>query len=220
MVTALRRLNVSIQGEDGLLNSSMALALRAKDDILVTMGSENGRESGPAPDVFVVDASGGASRWLAAIERLQSEHPAARVVVVTGENGGATVLGAMRVGATGFISSETELVGLETAVRAAAGGGIYVSPELCASVLSAAAAGERTEPSFGEQPQPQQSLSRRECEVVELIGLGRSTAEIASGLFISPKTVAQHKSNIAKKLGLRSARELPMFAATWQAAHA
>ncbi|HVK39230.1 MAG TPA: helix-turn-helix transcriptional regulator, partial [Candidatus Kapabacteria bacterium] len=58
-------------------------------------------------------------------------------------------------------------------------------------------------------------LSDRELEVFELIGLGKSTGEIAAALVISPKTVETHRTKIRDKLGVGSGRELMRHAVQW-----
>ena len=92
-----------------------------------------------------------------------------------------------------MVPKTVDLSELERAIRAVAAGDLYVSPEMAGPLLGSLAT------YGGEAESPQ--------------GPSLSTREIAAGLVISPKTVAQHKANIIRKLGLKGTRDLQVFAA-------
>ena len=211
-------LRVLIVDDHGLIRSVMALALESMDGIRVVGEAANGRAAVEtvaehAPDVVLMDILMPLLDGLEATRRIRRERPATKVIVLTGIAGPDAVLEILQAGATELIPKTAELSEVERAIRAIGRGDVYVSPELAGPVLASMAARAPNGSSDRELP----ALSSREREVMQLIGEGQSTREIAAGLFISPKTVAQHKANIVKKLGFQSTRELQIFAAKREA---
>lgn len=206
-------IRVVIVDDHGLLRSVITLALDNLDGVEVVGQASNGREAidivlDTEPDVVLMDILMPLLDGLEATRRILRDYSRARIIVLTGIAEPDAVLEVLRSGACGLIAKTAELAEVEIAVRAAAAGGVYVSPELAGPVLLRIAANpaDPAEDQFAR-------LSTREREIVQLIGEGESTRDISEGLFISPKTVAQHKSNIVKKLGLKNTRELQILAA-------
>ena len=215
MTTAPAAITAFIVDDHSLLRSVMAMALTSRGGISVVGQAENGREAVEQvatvrPDVVLMDIMMPLLDGMEATRRIHRECPRTAVIVLTAAVGPETVLDALRAGATGLLAKTADLVEVERAIQTVARGTIYVSPELAGPVLATIAARGATDSS-----EDLASLSSREREVVQLIGEGHSTQEIAGGLFISPKTVAQHKANIVKKLGLRGTRDLQLVAAKW-----
>lgn len=207
-------LSVLIVDDHGLLRSVMSMALESMDGIKVVGQAENGREAVEAaaaqhPDLVMMDILMPLLDGLEATRRIRRECPNTRVMVLTGVAGSDAVLDVLRSGATGLIPKTAELSEVQRAIRQVGQGRVYVSPELAGPVLASIAARPADESTLDDLG----ALSSREREVIQLIGEGQSTRDIAAGLFISPKTVAQHKANIVKKLGLQSTRDLQIFAA-------
>ena len=209
---------VVVVDDHGLLRNVMTMALEATPDLRVVGQAANGREAvdlvlEEQPDIVLMDILMPLLDGLEATRRILRDSPQARIVVLTGVAGPDAVLDVLRAGARGLLAKTSDLAEVELALRAVAGGEVYVSPSLAGPVLARVAARppEDSEDDFA-------LLSTREREIVQLIGEGASTREIAEGLFISPKTVAQHKANVVKKLGLRNTRELQILAAKRAAA--
>lgn len=207
-------LSVLIVDDHGLLRSVMSMALESMDGIKVVGQAENGREAvevaaAQHPDLVMMDILMPLLDGLEATRRIRRECPNTRVMVLTGVAGPDAVLDVLRSGATGLIPKTAELSEVQRAIGHVGRGGVYVSPELAGPVLASIAARPADESALDDLG----TLSSREREVIQLIGEGQSTRDIAAGLFISPKTVAQHKANIVKKLGLQSTRDLQIFAA-------
>ena len=200
-----------------LLRNVMALALERMEDVTVLGQASNGRDAVNAvyldqPDLILMDILMPLLDGIEATRRIRRDCPDARILILTGAAHSDAVLDVLRAGANGLIPKTVELTELEIAVRAVAAGEVYVSPNLAGPVLARIAA--RTS---GDEDDDLAALSSREREVIQLIGEGQTTRDIASGLVISPKTVAQHKANIVKKLRLSDTRQLQVFAARRQA---
>lgn len=130
----------------------------------------------------------------------------ARVLVLTMYEDDATVLSAVRAGASGYLVKGADAEQVVSAVRAVADGHAVFGPSLAAQVRHAFEA--PPEPRLPAEPVvalPQ--LSAREAEVLDLLAEGLTNAEIAERLFISPITVRNHVSHILVKLQVRDRRE-------------
>ena len=102
---------------------------------------------------------------------------------------------AMRAGARGYVLKEAEDAELVQAVRTVAAGGTYLDPALGGRLLAA-------------ERRRRRRLTEREREVLGLIALGHTNAEMAKRLFLSLRTVETHRANIHRKLGTDSRAEL------------
>jgi two-component system response regulator NreC len=155
---------------------------------------------GHHPSVLVLDLNmpGGSTRE--AIPRLRAEFPATHIVVLTMEQDPAYARGAITAGATGYVLKQAAEGELVDAVRLAAGGEPYLNPRLGAQLAAERPLGHPDD------------LSEREVEVLRLLALGHTTAEISQQLFISARTVESHRSHIQQKLSLPSRAALVRYA--------
>ncbi|MCU1504603.1 MAG: DNA-binding response regulator [Ilumatobacteraceae bacterium] len=155
---------------------------------------------GHHPTVLVLDLNmpGGSSRE--AIPGMRVEFPETHIVVLTMQQDPAYARDALAAGATGYVLKQAADGELVEAVRRAAAGERYLNPRLGARI---AAESPRGHPG---------NLSDREVEVLRLIALGYTTAEIAQQLFISGRTVESHRASIHQKLLLSSRAELVRYA--------
>jgi two-component system response regulator NreC len=155
---------------------------------------------GHHPDVLVLDLNlpGGSS--LKHIPAIRSEFPDTQIVVLTMQNEPAYARQALSAGAVGYVLKEAAETELVEAVRRAAVGDTYLNPRLGARVAA--------EP----PPGPPDGLSEREVEVLRMITLGYTNAEIAEHLYLSVRTVETHRSHIQQKLRIGSRAELVRYA--------
>src|SRR5690606_37225825 len=114
----------------------------------------------------------------------------------------ASVVGAVRAGAIGYLLKNTESEALCRAIKAAADGQVQLSPEAAARLMREMRAPEA-------QPEP---LTEREIDVLQLLARGRANKEIARDLHIGEKTVKTHVSNILGKLGVQSRTQAALYA--------
>ncbi|HEY1566979.1 MAG TPA: response regulator transcription factor [Solirubrobacteraceae bacterium] len=154
------------------------------------------------PHVLVLDINMPDGSSLPAIPRLLAASPSTGIVVLTMQNDAELAREALRAGATGFVLKESAKEELIQAVRLAAQGRTYLTPELGARLATEAAA------SSGAPD----DLSAREIEVLRLIALGHTNTEIASQLFLSVRTVESHRAHIQQKTQKSSRAELVAYA--------
>jgi two-component system, NarL family, response regulator LiaR len=130
---------------------------------------------------------------ITAISTIRRELPGIEVVALTSVLEDASVVGAVRAGAIGYLLKDTNADELRRAVKAAAGGQVQLSPEATTRLMREVRAPEGPEP-----------LTERETDVLRLLADGQANKEIARNLSIGEKTVKTHVSNILAKLGVQS----------------
>jgi DNA-binding NarL/FixJ family response regulator len=151
-----------------------------------------------SPDVVVLDINLVNGSGLALLQRLKSEDKNARVVMFTMHSEPSYAAGALRAGASGYVSKSALAEELVTAVKRVAEGERYVERELASELVLSPGAGA----------DPLSRLSNRELEILRLLGEGKSISQIASTFGIAYKTVANSLSRLKEKLGLERTADL------------
>jgi two-component system response regulator NreC len=154
------------------------------------------------PDVIVADLVLPDERGAEVVRRLKERHPDASILVLTMVDNPTDVQLCLAAGARGYLLKETASTELVDAVRKVAGGEDYLQPS-----LGAALARWRETPGR-PHVRATDDLSQREREVLRLIALGHTNAEIATMLYVSVRTVENHRASVMRKLGLRTRAEL------------
>jgi two-component system response regulator NreC len=155
---------------------------------------------GHRPDVLVLDLNLPEGLSLDAIPEMRTEFPDTKIVVLTMQSEPAYARQALASGALGYVLKEAAESELVEAVRRAAQGDTYLNPRLGARVASES------------PPGPPDGLSDRELEVLRMIALGHTNAEIAEQLYLSVRTVETHRAHIQQKLRLGSRAQLVHYA--------
>lgn len=151
------------------------------------------------PDVVVMDLSLPCIGGIEATKRLLNHHPQAKIVIFTMHEHPVLIQKAIKIGAKGFLSKAATGVKLADAVRTVMEGEIYLESRAALSIAKDHMKGVSN---------PVARLSDRELEIFQLITTGKSTAETAEILHLSPKTISNHSSRIKKKLGVSTMAEL------------
>jgi two-component system, NarL family, response regulator NreC len=154
------------------------------------------------PTVLVLDLNLPEGSSLPAIPELREQSPETAVVVLTMQQDPAFAREAMRAGALGYVLKHSAGSELVDAVRAAAAGETYLNPKLGAQLAAAPA----------EREGPPDGLTEREVEILRLIALGHTNAEIGEQLYLSVRTVESHRAHIQQKTGRTSRSELVRYA--------
>ncbi len=162
------------------------------------------------PDVVLLDLAMPGVSGLNVLRRLTKDLPHCRVVVLTQYETPEYLLQALQEGARGYVLKRASGQEVVQAIRAVVQGGSYLHSAVAPYVIEAATHSKRARCSEAHRPH----LTEREKDVLALIGEGKTNAEIASLLAISPKTVDKHRANLMRKLGVNSRAELIRYALT------
>jgi DNA-binding NarL/FixJ family response regulator len=227
-------IRVLIADDQDMVRTGFRFFLDAQPDITVVAEASDGEEAVTLarrlrPDVCLLDIRMPKLDGLAATRLLAGPDVAdpMRVVVVTTFDLDEYVYGALNGGACGFLLKDSGPTLLAEAVRAAAVGDSLVSPSVTVRLLkhvTAAQTQPRTKDDQAQVPaasvpsEPQEPLTDRELDVVRLVALGHTNAEIAASLFVSLSTVKTHLTSVQLKLSARNRVEIAAWA--WRTGHA
>ena len=162
-----------------------------------------------APDVVVMDLNMPGMNGVDATREMSANAPRTRVLVLTISADNGDVVDAVMAGACGYLLKDSTIQQLIAGIRAAADGESLISPQIASKVLQLLRANTA---GYGAKEAVTTDLSDRELEVLKLIAIGKDNAEIAQELFISPKTVKNHISNILMKLQIENRIQAAVFA--------
>ena len=153
------------------------------------------------PDIVLMDLLMPVMDGITATAMIRSELPDTEVLALTSVLEDASVVGAVRAGAIGYLLKDTDADALCRAIKAAAAGQVQLTPQAAARLMQAVSA-----------PESPEALTERETEVLRLLAQGKANKEIARSLNISEKTVKVHVSNILSKLGVQSRTQATLYA--------
>ena len=156
------------------------------------------------PDVVLLDLAMPGGSGLDAIGRIRAGGDGPAVLVLTSFAGEDQVVPAVRAGASGYLLKDVAAADLEAAVRTLHAGGALLDPGVVGAVM-----GEVARP---RGPAGIDLLTRREREVLGLLGAGLSNRQVAARLVVSEKTVKTHVSAVLAKLGLADRTQAAVFA--------
>jgi DNA-binding NarL/FixJ family response regulator len=156
------------------------------------------------PDLAVLDITMPLLNGIDAAIQIRKSLPGVKLLFVTGHSDPAYLEAALNAGGSGYVLKSAPREELLDAARTVLAGKIYITPGLSTENLECARDPQHAAASL--------RLSARERETLQLVAEGRSAKEIAHILTISVKTVAFHRANIKRKLGLRSVAELTRHA--------
>jgi DNA-binding NarL/FixJ family response regulator len=162
-----------------------------------------------APDVVIMDINMPGAGGVETTRRLSSLAPLSRVVVLTISADDDDVMNAVMAGACGYLLKDSSIQELIAGIRAASEGESLISPQIAAKVLQRLRAQSKD---VDAAETIRAELSDRELQVLKLIANGKDNAQIARELFISPKTVKNHISNILMKLQIENRIQAAVYA--------
>lgn len=162
------------------------------------------------PDLAVVDLVLKSSSGLELIKQLRCQMPKLKLLAFSMHDEGFYAERALRAGANGYVSKEEGTEMAINAIHQILQGKTYVSERMAGRMADRVARGGALGQSALEQ------LSDRELEVLEMLGDGLGSREIAERLRVSIKTVESHREHIKSKLGLAGASELVRYAINWR----
>jgi DNA-binding NarL/FixJ family response regulator len=161
------------------------------------------------PDVVLMDLRMPRCDGIEAIRRLAARGDRPRAIALTTYADDASVLGALRAGARGYLTKDASADEIRAAVEAVARGEAALDPAVQHHVVAALAGDGGSGPPGRELPD---GLTPREAEVLELIAAGLSNAEIAERLVVSAATVKSHVNHLFAKAGVRDRAQAVTYA--------
>lgn len=160
------------------------------------------------PDVIIMDINMPHMNGVEATAELIQKFPESKVIILSIHDDENYVTHALKTGATGYLLKEMDADALVEAVKVVADGGSYLHPRVTHNLVKEyrrLSAEEDNPDKYIPQVEirrPYHLLTRRECEVLQLLADGKSNRGIGEALFISEKTVKNHVSNILQKMNV------------------
>jgi DNA-binding NarL/FixJ family response regulator len=206
---------VLILEELPVIRERVAQLIESEPDLVICGGSDDAREGMrlvelTQPRLVVTSLSLKTSYGLDFIKHLHSHYPQVLILVFSAYDELVYAERAIRAGARGFIRKQESTKELMRAIRCVLSGEIYMSERVTVTKVT-----RFFERSSVKTLIPLEQLSDRELQVLQLIGHGQSTRQIASALYVDIKTVETYRSRIKVKLNLATAGELADHARTW-----
>ncbi|KPK13287.1 MAG: LuxR family transcriptional regulator [Anaerolineae bacterium SG8_19] len=199
-------IQILIVDDHSVVRQGLRMFLSLDPDLEVVGEASNGAEGLQLarelrPHVVLMDLLMPVMDGVEATAAIRQELPEVEVVALTSVLDDASVFGAIRAGAIGYLLKDTEAEDLCRAIKSAAAGQVQLSPQAAARLMR--------EVRIPESPE---ALTQRELEVLRLLANGMANKEIARELGIGEKTVKTHVSNILSKLGVLSRTQAALHA--------
>lgn len=194
--------------DHAVVRMGFRLLLESTPDIRVVAEADTGEQAlkrypEARPDVVVMDLSMPGMGGMEAVRRLLAKDKDARILVLSAHDDTLHPKRVLEAGALGYLSKRSAPEELIQAVRQVAAGKVYLEPALAQQLAIQQVTGTRN---------PVEVLSPREFELFLLLAQGKTVAEIAEMLYLSPRTVGTHLYNIKQKLNASNAAELTLIA--------
>ena len=191
-------IRVVLADDHALVRDGLRAVLARESDIQVVGEAADGRDAlrvteTAKPDVAVLDLSMPLLNGLDVARQLMARERGPRAILITMHAEDRYVLDALRAGVRGYVLKKQAAADLVRAIREVAEGRVYLSPGVGAAVVAAIRTGG---------PAPDERLTPREREVLQLVAEGKTTKEIAAILKVSVKTADAHRTHLMQKLDI------------------
>ncbi len=167
------------------------------------------------PDLALVDVSLPGHNGIELVKLMLAERPKLKILMLSMHDESLYALRALRAGAKGYVMKAEAMTNVLSALRKVAAGDIFVSEKVANQLIFKAIGSDD-----GGSGSPVDILSDRELEVLELLGRGYPTRDIAERLHLSVKTIETHRAHIKEKMNFKDASEMIRFAVEWTAREA
>ncbi|MCO7224046.1 response regulator transcription factor [Pleionea sp. CnH1-48] len=199
-------IKVVIIDDHNIVRRGLITLINLEDDIEVVADSDNGEEGRRLimeykPDVTVLDLSMPKGSGIDVMKKLKQHQSTTKIVVLTSISGSDILYSTLALGAKGLLSKDIDADELLTIIRKVQAGGEYIHPSISHQLTN-----------LQSERFTQQALTRRESQVLGLIGKGLTNQAISDNLTISLKTVKTHVSHILSKLELNDRTQLAIYA--------
>ena len=203
-------IQVLLADDHAVVRDGLRFLLEVQGDISVVGNAVNGREAVRMakelkPDIVLMDIAMPELNGIEATHQIHQACPATRVLILSMHASVEHVRQALRAGAQGYLLKKSAGAEVVDAVRLVYAGGGYLSPEITGIVIGDYSADSRA-------ADPLELLTHRERQILQLIAEGKSSAQAATSLFLSRKTVDTYRSRLMQKLGIHDLHGLIKFA--------
>ena len=200
-------ISVLLTDDHKVVRQGIRMVLDLDPELEVVGEASNGEEAlrqarRLKPDVVLMDLVMPVMDGVKATGEIRRELPDTEVVALTSVLEDASVTGAVKAGAIGYLLKNTGGDELRQAIKAAAAGQVQLAPEAAARLMREV-----------RIPETPEALTERETEVLKLLAQGQANKQIAHSLYIGEKTVKTHVRKILMKLGVRSRTQAALYAA-------
>jgi DNA-binding NarL/FixJ family response regulator len=200
-------ISIILADDHAVVRQGLKMFLALDPELEVIGEAQNGQEAIDMaremhPDVVLMDLLMPVKDGITAIGEIRTEMPDVEVIALTSVLEDASVVGAVKAGAIGYLLKDTQSEELCRAIKAAANGQVQLSPQAAARLMREVRA-----------PESPETLTERETDVLRLLAEGLANKEIALKLSIGEKTVKTHVSNVLLKLNVRSRTQAALYAA-------
>lgn len=214
--TGPRKHRILLVDDHAIVREGIAEIISTHHDLEVCGEAE---AAGPAmdaverlkPDLVVVDLSLQGGSGLDLIKNLKALHPLLPMIVLSMHDESLYAERALRAGALGYVMKREASTIVLDAIHTALNGRVFLSPKMRERMLQKVVGNSATPTAAPAMAQ----LTDRELEVLELLGEGRTTRQIAQQLHLSISTVETHRAHLKEKLNLTSGSELIRAAVEW-----
>ncbi|KPL16976.1 MAG: LuxR family transcriptional regulator [Anaerolineae bacterium SM23_84] len=206
-------ITVLLADDHAVLRDGLRVMLEAETDIEVIGDAADGREAVQraaqlCPDVVVMDIAMPELNGIEAAREIGSLCPSSEIVILSMHSTSEHIFRALQAGARGYLLKESAGAEVVRAVRAVHAGRRYLSERISDGLVDDYVRARQA----AEAKTPLTRLSPRESEVLQLVVEGKSSADIAEILCLSPKTVETYRSRLMSKLGIHDLPSLVKFA--------
>jgi two-component system, NarL family, response regulator LiaR len=200
-------ISVLLTDDHRVVRQGIRMVLDLDPELEVVGEASNGEEAlrqarRLKPDVVLMDLVMPVMDGVKATGEIRRELPDTEVVALTSVLEDASVAGAVKAGAIGYLLKNTGGAELRQAIKAAAAGQVHLAPEAAARLMREV-----------RIPETPEALTERETEVLKLLARGQANKQIARNLYIGEKTVKTHVRRILMKLSVRSRTQAALYAA-------
>jgi DNA-binding NarL/FixJ family response regulator len=201
-------IKILIADDHAIVRGGLKQILATTADMTVTAEAAQGSEvierlRSCEVDLLLLDMTMPGISGVDLIRRVRAEQPALPVLVLSIHNEAQVASRALRAGATGYVTKDSDPEVLLAAIRKLADGGRFIDPKLVDAMVF--------EKHAGDVP-PHEVLSDREFQVLQLLAAGKSINDIADMCALSAKTISTHKMRLMQKLGLANNAEVIRYA--------
>lgn len=204
----MKPIHIIVADDHALIREGLEKVLSLESDITVDGFAKNGEEAislidRHRPDVALLDINMPVMDGISCLKAVKSKFPDTRVIMLTIHSDPEYVMETIDAGVDGYVLKDSDTVTFMEAIHAVYNGSHYIHPRLSSTLIRSYKRAERGH---------EKAISKREREVLTLLGKGYSNRQISQALYISEKTVKNHVANLFKKLEVKDRTQAALYA--------